>query len=102
RAGADVAKFTGTTDQDGRFVFPAQTTLEYAQAYGRSAPLDVVNPFTTVYSDLPNVMGTNGVLLFRITDGVGDRAYRFLDLAQFGLEYARGHVGDATYVVDLP
>jgi len=98
----DVVKFTGTTDGDGNFVFPAKTTLDYAQAYGLSAPLDVANPFSTVYSDLPNVVGTNGVLLLRITDPCGDRAYRFLDLPQFGLEYARGHLDDGTYPVDLP
>ena len=98
----DYPKFTGTTDDAGRFVLPSQTTLEYAQAFSLSAPLRVANPFSTVYSDTPHVVGINGVLLFRISDRDGNRAYRFTDLLQFGLEYARGHVDNATYVVDLP
>jgi hypothetical protein len=97
----NVVKFTGKTDQSGKFVLPSKTTLEYATSYGLSAPLVVANPFSTVYSDLPSVIGTNGVLLFRVTDDCGDRAYSFTDLAQFGLEYARGHINDATYPVDL-
>jgi hypothetical protein len=98
----DLAKFTGTTDDAGRFVFPTHTTLEYAQAFGRSEPMEVANPFSTVFSDLPQVIGTNGVMLLRFTDAEGNRVYRFVDLLQFGLEYARGHVDDATIVVELP
>lgn len=38
-----------------------------------------------------NVVGTNGALVIRVTkSGEGVRAYRFLDVPQSNLEFARG------------
>ena len=59
--------------------------------FGRSQPIAVENPFSTVFSPKPNVVGTNGALVIRVTkSGEGVRAYRFLDVPQFNLEFARG------------
>lgn len=97
----DLVKYTGTTDAEGRFDFPKQTTAEYAASYGLSAPLDTPSPFSTVFSRDPNVVGLNGVLVLRITDQNGARAYRFMDAIQFNLEYAHGNVEHAFYSVDV-
>jgi hypothetical protein len=97
----DVVKFEGSTDRAGRFVFPSATTLEYAEQQGRHEPIALVSPFSTVFSVHPNVFGTNGVLLMRITAPDGERSYRFLDVTQFNLEYARGHTEVGTYEVDV-
>jgi chitodextrinase len=96
----DVVKFVGTTDATGRFQFPSQTTTEYAERFDRSEPITVQNPFSTVFSSNPHVVGTNGVLAIRVTHSNGLRAYRFLDLAQFNLVVAQGQQ-EGVFTFDL-
>jgi hypothetical protein len=97
----DLVKYVGTTGANGRFDFPQQTTQKYAEFYGLSAPLETPSPFSTIYSDDLHVLGTNGVLVLRITDTGGNRAYRFIDVMEFNLAYARGNVQQASYVIDV-
>jgi hypothetical protein len=97
----DVAKYVGKTETQGRFVFPEQTTLEYASTFGLTTPLVTANPFSTIYSAKPNVLGTNGVLLFRVTEPVGVSSYTWLDVPQFNLEYARGHRNEGHYTIEV-
>jgi hypothetical protein len=97
----DVVKYVGSTDAQGHFVFPEQTTLEYASSYGLSQPLLTENPFSTAYSAKPNVLGTNGVLLFRVVEPSGVRSYTWLDVPQFNQEYARGHQLEGHYAIEV-
>ena len=97
----DLVKYAGTTDASGRFEFPKQTTLGYAQAYGLTEPLATPSPFSTVYSEHPDVGGNNSVLVLRITDTNGERAYRFLDIIPFNLAYADGNVESGSYMIDV-
>jgi hypothetical protein len=94
-----IPKFTGQTDADGRFEIPEYTTLPW-QVASRMADNHVLTPFESRYGELPSVLGDNGVLVVRISAG-GPPIYRFLDVPQFNLEYARGHHDDAVYPLEI-
>ena len=97
----NIAKFVGRTGADGRWSFPHQTTPEYAARYGGPpAGLGVLNPWSTVYSDYPNVVGTNAVFVLRIESAGGEDQYIFLETPAFNMAYFEGHTQFAEYLVE--
>ena len=81
----DVVKYEGVTDVAGVWEFPSQTTASWGIFVGEAGPLPTLNPFSTPSSDGPNLSGSNGVLLVRVTHGDGATVYRFLDLPMWNL-----------------
>lgn len=97
----NVAKYAGVTDAHGQWSFPHVTTAEYAmELFGEPEPITTANPFSTIYSEFPHVVGTNGVIVIRVfTEGAFH--YRFMDLPQFNMEHARGHQDHGFYELDV-
>lgn len=96
----DVRKFVGATDASGRYQFPHVTTSEWSLFYGGPAEgLGVPNPWSTRFSEGPNVVGIGSVFVIRVTHG-GAVAYRFLETTAFNLAYFNGATASAEYVID--
>ncbi|MBI4511009.1 MAG: hypothetical protein HY698_15355 [Deltaproteobacteria bacterium] len=98
----NVPKYRGTTDSAGHFTFPHYTTPEHGISFGQGDALFTANPFSTIYSEYPHVVGTNGVLVVRVSVSGGTDTYRFLDLPMFNLEVARGHGDMGVYRIVVP
>jgi hypothetical protein len=90
----NVAKFKGVTDNFGHYTFPHETDPQY------SSGLYVDNPFSTICSQAPHVVGTNSVLFLRVTkgDSVG---YRFIDICDFNVAFWSGQTANAGYDVEI-
>ncbi len=86
----NVPKFRGRTDKSGQYQFPHVTDTLYAGG------ISVAHPFSTVYSEHPQVVGTNAVLFVRVAkgDSVG---YRFIDICDFNVAYWSGDSLAAVY-----
>lgn len=95
----DTAKYNGFTDNNGYFRIPHLTTAEYARLYNQTS-ITTANPFSTTISQYPSVVGTNGTLIIRIKQN-GQTWYKFIDIPQFTLEYARGHQNEGFYPLNL-
>jgi len=88
------AKFKAKTDAEGIFRFPHRVSPEY------HTDLNAENPFSTLYSDAPHVVGTNASLLLRIA--LPERvAYEFMDICDFNVAYWRGEVDSARYTLAI-
>lgn len=90
----NVPKFKGLTNNFGNYTFPHETDPGYAGG------IYVENPFSTIYSPSPHVVGTNSVLFLRIAkgDSVG---YRFMDICDFNVAYWSGQTSIANYNVKI-
>jgi hypothetical protein len=90
----NVAKFKGVTDNLGHYTFPHETDPQYSNG------LYVENPFSTIYSQAPHVVGTNSVLFLRVAkgDSVG---YRFIDICDFNVAFWSGQTANAGYDVEI-
>jgi len=91
---SNVTKFRGYTDSLGYYTFPHQTAVQYAGG------ISVMSPFSTIYSEDPEVVGTNSTLFARIAkgDSVG---YQFFDICEFNVAYWSGHTTAATYPLEV-
>ncbi|MBN1543178.1 T9SS type A sorting domain-containing protein [candidate division KSB1 bacterium] len=90
----DKAKFKGRSDAEGIFYFPHQTAPEF------HPDLIASNPFSTVFSDAPHVVGTNATLLLRIA--LPEKvAYEFMDICDFNVAYWRGDIASAQYTLPI-
>ncbi len=83
-------KFRGMTDSQGYYLFPHVTDTLY------QGGMAVANPFSSIHSPAPQVVGTNAVLFLRVAkgDSVG---YRFWDICDFNVAYWAGNHASATY-----
>ncbi|GAB4366381.1 MAG: hypothetical protein Kow0042_06200 [Calditrichia bacterium] len=90
----NVPKFRGQTDSQGFYTFPHVTDSAYAGG------IPVQNPFSTVYSPHPHVVGTNSVLFIRVAkgDSVG---YRFTDICDFNVAYWSGDTAGAIFSIKI-
>lgn len=90
----NTVKFSGQTDWQGDYSFPHVTDTSYAGG------IPVANPFSSIHSPAPNVVGTNSVLFIRVAkgDSVG---YKFLDVCDFNAAYWSGDSSSATYQVNI-
>lgn len=90
----NISKFRGMADAQGYYTFPHVTDTLY------NGGIAVANPFSTIYSSAPNVVGTNSVLFVRVTkgDSVG---YRFIDICDFNVAYWSGNQNSATYSLKI-
>ncbi|MDD4646101.1 MAG: Ig-like domain-containing protein, partial [Bacteroidales bacterium] len=100
---ANRPKFTGQTDEEGRFVFPGVTDSLWddPETDEVDGSVEVWNPFGTKVRETaftPNVWSVEGLLLIRIVSG--DRSeYHFMDLTQFNTEFLLGHTVLGAYLV---
>lgn len=85
-----IPKFRGMTDSQGYYTFPHFTDTLY------QGGMYVANPFSSIHSPAPQVVGTNSVLFVRVAkgDSVG---YRFIDICDFNVAYWAGNHASATY-----
>ncbi len=91
---ANTVKFRGKTDAEGNFRFPHRTEPQY------KADFYAANPFSTEFSDAPNVVGTNSTLLIRIA--LPQKvAYEFMDICDFNVAYWRGDSSTAEYRLEI-
>ncbi len=91
----NIPKYRGISDQLGCYHFPHTTdTLYYGGIF-------VAHPFSSVYSQNPQVVGTNAVLFFRVVraDSVG---YAFMDICDFNVAYWSGDSLSATLPLIVP
>jgi hypothetical protein len=90
----NIPKFRGTTDAQGYYTFPHVTDTLY------EGGITVANPFSTIHSPAPHVVGTNSVLFVRVTkgDSVG---YRFIDICDFNVAYWSGNQNAATHPLKI-
>ena len=100
---ADRPKFSGETDEEGRFVFPNSTDADWddPETDAVEGAMPVWNPFGTATSDTaftPNVWEVEGLLLVRIVSGTRSE-YHFMDLTQFNTEFLSGHTVLGRYVL---
>ncbi|MFQ6617596.1 MAG: FlgD immunoglobulin-like domain containing protein [Fidelibacterota bacterium] len=86
----NIPKFRGKTNSSGIFLFPHITDSLY------NGGIRVKNPFSTIYSPDPHVVGTNSTLFVRVVkgDSVG---YQFIDVCDFNVAYWSGDSLFATY-----
>jgi hypothetical protein len=100
----DRPKFTGQTDQEGRFIFPNVTDSLWddPETDEVDGSIEVWNPFGTKLREspfTPNVWTVEGLLLIRVVSG--DRSeYHFMDLTQFNTEYLSGHTVQGKYLIN--
>jgi len=90
----DRPKFTGQTDEEGRFVFPGDTDEDWddPETDVTDGAVSVWNPFGTPASETaftPNVWEVEGLLLLKIVSG-SQTEYQFMDLTQFNIEFLSG------------
>ena len=87
-------KFRGYTDSLGIYTFPHYTDSLY------EGGISVQNPFSTIFSPNPHVVGTNSVLFLRVVkgDSVG---YQFMDICDFNVAYWEGHTNEATFNIQV-
>jgi hypothetical protein len=84
---------TGTTNDQGRYTFENRPVLkEYTTATGCTLK---PNPFGYI-----DVVGRNGLLMLRANVG-GKWYYGFMDIGEFNVEYARGHIEHGQYKIEL-
>ncbi|NIX01343.1 MAG: T9SS type A sorting domain-containing protein [Phycisphaerae bacterium] len=90
----NIPKFRGQTDSVGAYLFPHTTDSLY------EGGISVANPFSTIYSPSPHVVGTNSVLFVRVAkgDSVG---YGFIDVCDFNVAYWAGHQNSASYTLTI-
>jgi hypothetical protein len=90
----NIPKFRGKVDSVGSYLFPHQTDTLY------EGGISVQNPFSTIYSHYPHVVGTNSVLFIRVArgDSIG---YKFLDICPFNVAYWKGWQDTATYTITI-
>ncbi|MCF8242327.1 MAG: T9SS type A sorting domain-containing protein [Melioribacteraceae bacterium] len=84
----NITKFRGVTNSSGEYTFPHETHSDYE---GR---IDVQNPFSSIHSDDPHVVGLNSTFLIRAVkgDSVG---YSFMDICDFNVAYWNGDTAHA-------
>ena len=92
---SDRPKFTGQTDDEGRFIFPQTTdeTWDDPETDIVDGAVDVWNPFATknsVTAFTPNVWTVEGLLLIKIVAGT-QVEFHFMDLTQFNTEFLSGN-----------
>lgn len=91
---ADLPKFIGHTDAEGRFVFPTVTDEDWddPETDEVDGARPVWNPFGTVAKETaftPNVWEVQGLLLIRVVSGTQSE-YHFMDLTQFNAAFLSG------------
>lgn len=84
----NVTKFRGFTDSTGVFMFPHTTHQSY------EGGIQADNPFSSVHSQKPHVVGINSTLFLRTAkgDSVG---YSFTDITDFVVAYWSGDSAEA-------
>ncbi len=91
---ANTVKFKGKTDAEGKFHFPHRAEPQY------KVDFYAVNPFSTEFSEAPNVVGTNSTLLIRIA--LPQKvAYEFMDICDFNVAYWQGDSLTAEYRLEV-
>ncbi len=101
---SDRPKFTGRTDDDGRFIFPNVTDSLWddPETDEVDGSVEVWNPFGTKVKETaftPNVWTVEGLLLIRVVSGSRSE-YHFMDLTQFNTEFLSGNRVQGTYVLN--
>lgn len=97
-------KFTGRTDDDGRFLFPNMTDSLWddPETDEVEGSIEVWNPFGTKVRETaftPNVWSVEGLLLIRVVSD-NQSEYHFMDLTQFNSEFLSGHMVEGSYVLN--
>lgn len=101
---SDRPKFTGQTDDEGRFIFPGVTDENWDDPETDivDGAVDVWNPFGTRNKGTaftPNVWSVEGLLLIRIV--AGDKTeYHFMDMTQFNTEFLSGNEVCGKYAIN--
>lgn len=93
---ADLPKFSGTTDEDGRFFFPKESDAAWddADTDKVEGAFPMWNPFRRVNTEVaftPNVWEVQGLLLLKIVSGP-DVEFAWLPLTEFNQAFFRGEV----------
>ena len=101
---SDRPKFTGQTDDEGRFIFPQTTDENWddPETDTVDGAIDVWNPFGTKEKGTaftPNVWSVEGLLLIKIV--ASDKTeFHFMDLTQFNTEFLSGNTVCGKYKIN--
>jgi hypothetical protein len=100
---ADRPKFTGNTNENGRFVFPDQTDRDWDSPETDEADgaIDVWNPFGVATEDTagtPNCWGAEGMMLLKIVSG-DETEFHWLTLTMMNEAFFEGAKNYGIYTV---